>query len=212
MTEQNIQPQTDAAAAAGPSRALERTKELIYKYGLLVVLAVMIAYFSYSQPFFGTFLNAMFILQAASIVAVIGLGCTVSMTVGGFDLSVGSAMSLAVMASAGAMVMFNLSGPAAIFIGLACGMAVGLFNTFLIVVARIPDLVATLATLFLVNGMTLLGVGGQSVAEGMSVDGVAATGKFSPVFKWLGSGSLLGIHASVVVAGLVFIFVFVLLN
>ncbi|MDE0114661.1 MAG: ABC transporter permease [Albidovulum sp.] len=212
MTEQNIQHQMDATGAAGFPRALERTKELIYKYGLLVVLAAMIAYFSYAQPFFGTFLNAMFILQAASIVAVIGLGCTVSMTVGGFDLSVGSAMSLAVMASAGAMVMFNLSGPAAIFVGLSCGLAVGLFNTFLIVVARIPDLVATLATLFLVNGMTLLGVGGQSVAEGMSVDGVAATGKFSPVFKWLGSGSLLGIHASVVVAGLVFVFVFVLLN
>ncbi len=191
---------------------VERIKAFIYRYGLLTVLIAMIAYFSFSQPFFRTFINAMFILQAASIVAVIGLGCTVSMTVGGFDLSVGSAMSLSIMTAAAAMVIGDLGGVPAMLIGITAGLAVGLFNSFLIVVARIPDLVATLSTLFLINGLTLMGVGGQSVAEGMAFNGETTTGKFAPIFKWLGAGQILSVPASVIVAGVIFIVVVILLN
>lgn len=187
-------------------------KSLVYRYGLLSVLVLMILYFSWTQPFFGTFANAMFVLQAASIVAVVGLGVTVSMTVGGFDLSVGSAMSLSIMAAAAAMVIGGWSGVAAIVVGLSAGVAVGIFNSFLIVYARIPDLVATLSTLFLVNGLTLLGVSGQSVATGMFFRGEQTTGEFAPLFRWLGRGDILGVPASVVLAGLIFIAVFVLLN
>ncbi|MEM6461080.1 MAG: ABC transporter permease [Pseudomonadota bacterium] len=190
----------------------QRIKRLVYRYGLLAVMALMIVYFSVAQPFFPSFINAMFILQAASIVAVIGLGCTVSMTVGGFDLSVGSSMSLAVMASAGTMVIFDMGGVAAIFAGVAAGLAVGLFNSFLIVVARIPDLVATLSTLFLINGLTLIGVNGQSIAKGMMFNGEPTTGEFSPIFEWLGSGKVLSIPSSVIVAGVIFVLVVVLLN
>ena len=200
------------AAAAVQIARVERIKAFVYRYGLLTVLVAMIAYFSFSQPFFRTFINAMFILQAASIVAVIGLGCTVSMTVGGFDLSVGSAMSLSIMAAAAAMVIGNMGGVPAMLIGIAAGLAVGLFNSFLIVVARIPDLVATLSTLFLINGLTLMGVGGQSVAEGMAFNGETTTGRFAPIFKWLGAGQVLSVPASVIVAGVIFVVVVILLN
>ena len=197
---------------ASRQRTVAAVKRFVYRYGLLTVMAAMILYFSLTQPFFGTVLNAMFILQAATIVAVVGLGCTVSMTVGGFDLSVGSAMSLSIMVASGAMVIGGFGGGTAIMLGIAAGLAVGLLNSFLIVVARIPDLVATLSTLFLINGLTLMGVGGQSVAEGMRFNGEVTTGTFAPVFKWLGSGDVLGVPSSVVVAAVVFAAVFILLN
>lgn len=198
----------DGSARSG----VEQVKTFVYRYGLLAVLVLMIMFFSWHQPFFRTFANAMFILQAASVVAVIGLGATVSMTVGGFDLSVGASMSLAVMAASAAMVVGDVGGVVAIVIAIAAGVAVGLFNTFLIVYARIPDLVATLSSLFLINGLTLLGVSGQSIAEGMSFNGGTATGKFSPMFTWLGSGRVFGIPASVVVATVIFVVVIILLN
>jgi len=190
----------------------ERFKSLVYRYGLLTVLLLMIAVFSWQQPFFRTFENAMFILQAASVVAVIGLGSTVSMTVGGFDLSVGAIMSLSVMAASSAMVIGDMGGIPAILIAIAAGVAIGLFNTLLIVWARIPDLVATLACMFLVNGLTLLGVSGQSIAQGMSFNGEVTPGQFSPIFNWLGSGQLFDIPASVLVAALVFGVVIVMLE
>lgn len=196
-----------------PDQELGATiKRLVYRYGLLAVLLVMIVFFSLRQPFFGTFVNAMFILQAASIVAVVGLGCTVSMTVGGFDLSVGAAMSLSIMAAAAAMVIGELGGVAAILIGLTAGISVGVLNSILIVYARIPDLVATLSSLFLINGLTLMGVGGQSVAKGMVFNGQRTEGSFAPIFKWIGSGSVFSIPASVVIAAVVFAAVTILLN
>jgi simple sugar transport system permease protein len=201
-----------AESAPGGREIGQVIKGFIYRYGLLAVLLIMIGYFSLMQPFFPSFTNAMFILQSASIVAVVGLGCTISMTVGGFDLSVGAAMSLSIMAAAGAMVIGNLGGGPAIAIGITMGLLVGLLNSFLIVWARIPDLIATLSAMFLVNGLTLMGVGGQSVAEGMSFGGETTTGKFAPFFKWLGSGKVFSIPSSVIVAGIVFIFVLVLLN
>jgi simple sugar transport system permease protein len=195
-----------------PVPTADMVKAFVYRYGLLTVLVVMIAYFGAMQPFFRSFANAMIILQAASIVAIVGLGCTVSMTVGGFDLSVGSSMSLAIMAAAAAMVIGDVGGVPAILIGILAGLAVGVFNSFLIVWARIPDLVATLSTLFLVNGLTLMGVSGQSVAEGMAFNGETTTGKFAPIFKWLGSGKVFSIPSSVIVAGVIFLLVAGLLN
>lgn len=195
------------SASWGPMLA-----HFIYKYGLMVVLLLMILFFTITQPFFGTFSNIMFILQASAVVAVVGLGCTFSMTVGGFDLSVGSTMSLVVMVAAGAMVIFNLSGPVAILLGLGAGVLVGVLNSLLIVYARIPDLIATLATMFLVNGVTLLAVNGQSIAAGMTFNGKMTTGTFSPVFKWLGFSSVLGVHSSVIIAAAVFLVIFVILN
>lgn len=184
----------------------------VYKYGLVLVLIIMIIAFSVSQPAFRTFDNALFILQASALVAIVGLGVTVTMTVGGLDLSVGASVGLAVMVAATAMIKWNLDGWTAILLALAAGLLVGLINAALIVWARIPDLVATLATLFLINGITLLWTGGQSVSPGMTVDGQVAPGVFTEVFKWLGSGSWLSIPASVIVAVLIFVIVAVLLN
>jgi simple sugar transport system permease protein len=215
MTQNALSEKSTRTPAPAPARfALNReiVKAIVYRYGLLAVLVVMLALFSYEIPFFRTFMNAMFVLQAAAVVAVIGLGCTVSMTVGGFDLSVGASMSAAIMAASAAMVIFNQGGFVAIVIAVLVALVVGLFNSFLIVWARIPDLVATLSTMFLVNGLTLLSVSGQSIAEGMSVGGVSTTGKYADVFKWLGGGKLFGVSASVVVAGTVFVFVVVMLN
>ncbi len=195
-----------------PLLSVENAAGLVYKYGLLLVLALMIAFFSFTNPFFGTFVNAMFILQASAIVVVIGLGCTISMTVGGFDLAVGASMSLAVMVAASAMVIYDLGGVAAILLGVLAGLLVGGFNTLLIVYARIPDLVATLASLFLVNGLTLLGVGGQSVSTGMSLNGQTAPGDFAAIFNWLGAGSVLEVPSSVIISAVVFLAVFVLLH
>lgn len=185
---------------------------IIYKYGLVAVLVLMIAFFCVTQPGFRTLDNALFILQASAIVAVIGLGATVSMTVGGMDLSVGASAGLSVMAAASAMVVFAQVGGIAIIVGIIAGVLVGLFNALLIVVARVPDLVATLASMFLINGFTLVATGGQSVSPGMTVNGETAPGVFTGEFVWLGSGRVLGIPASVIVAAVVFAAIAILLT
>jgi simple sugar transport system permease protein len=122
-------------------------------------------------------------LKFTSVIAIVGLGVTLTMVVGGIDLSVGAVAGLSVTLSAMTMVIYAQQGGVAIAIVLLAGAAVGAFNAFLIVILKIPDLLATLATMFIIMGLKLIPVDGQSVSSGMVLrDGSIAPGKFTPDF------------------------------
>jgi simple sugar transport system permease protein len=81
------------------------------------------------------------------------------------------------------MVIYAQTGAIALVVVLLGGVLVGLFNAFLIVVLKIPDLLATLATMFTIMGLKLVPVDGQSVSSGLILrDGSVAPGKFTPGF------------------------------
>ena len=195
----------------GPS-AGDRVRDAIYRYGLIAVLIALIVYFTTTLPHFGTLANALIILQGVSFTAIIAMGVTISLTVDGFDLSVGSIVSFVVMLTAAAQVYWNLGPVLAIVIGLAAGAFVGLINGLLIVVARIPDLLATLGTMFVFAGLALVLTQGQSVATGVSYNGSPATGMFDPSFLWLGRGDVFGVPFSIIVMVIVGVGVTVFLS
>jgi simple sugar transport system permease protein len=177
----------------------DRVRDAVYRYGLLVLLVALVVFFAASEPSFGTWRNALVILQGVAITAIVALGVTISLTVDGFDLSVGSVVSFVVMLTAAVQVYFNLGPVLAIVIGLAAGLLIGLINGLLIVVARIPDLLATLGTMFVFAGLSLVLTSGQSVSSGAIFNGVPSTGKIAPEFLWLGRGDVFGIPFSVIV-------------
>jgi simple sugar transport system permease protein len=105
------------------------------------------------------------------------------MVVGGLDLSVGATAGLSVTLSAMTMVIYAQTGPVALIVVLLGGVLVGLFNAFLIVVLKIPDLLATLGTMFTIMGLKLVPVDGQSVSSGLILrDGSVAPGRFTEGF------------------------------
>jgi simple sugar transport system permease protein len=177
----------------------DRVRDLIYRYGLIAVLIVLVAYFAISEPVFGTLGNVLIILEGVSFTAIIALGVTISLTVDGFDLSVGSNVSFVVMLTVAAQVYWNLGPVLSVVIGLAAGAAIGLINGVLIVIARIPDLLATLGTMFAFAGLSLVITAGQSVAPGAGYNGAPAKGTLSAGFLWLGQGNVLGIPFSIIV-------------
>ncbi len=177
----------------------DRVRDLIYRYGLLVLLVVLIVFFAATQPSFGTVRNALIILQGVAITAIVALGVTISLSVNGFDLSVGSTISFVVMLTAAAQVYWNLGPWIAVLLGLAAGIGIGLINGFLIVVARVPDLLATLATMFVFAGLALVISSGQSVSSGSTINGQPAPGTIAPEFLWLGRGTVLGIPITVII-------------
>lgn len=189
----------------------DRVRQVTYRYGLIALLVALVAYFSLTEPAFGTVRNALVILQSISIVSIVALGVTISLVAGGFDLSVGSTVGFVVMLTATAMVRWNLTGASAVVIGLAAGVAIGLVNGLLIAHFKIPDLLATLGTLFVFQGLALVITSGQSVAAGVTVDGMPAPGSFTEGFLWLGRGRLAGIPIPVLVMGLVTVAVTVFL-
>lgn len=175
-----------------------RARDAIYRYGLLVLLVALIIFFAATEPAFGTWRNALVILQAVAITAIVGLGVTTSLTVDGFDLSVGSTVSFVVMLTAAVQVYWNLGPYWAVVIGLAAGVVIGLINGALIVFGRIPDLLATLGTMFVFAGLALVLSSGQSISSGATYNGSPAPGRFAEEFLWLGRGTILGVPVPVI--------------
>ena len=180
-----------ASGAALQRRFRERCGQAWGEAAIFIVLAGLVVLFSLLQPAFLHVANLFQILQSVTVTALLALGITVSLAVGGFDLSVGSTAALALMVASYAQVVWGWGAPATVLLVLATGAVVGGFNAVLTIVCRIPDLLATLGTLFLVGGLQLIPSAGRSIAPGMSFDdGSVAQGFFSRSFLELGRGRL----------------------
>lgn len=157
------------------------------RWGLIALLAAMVALFALAEPAFLSVRNMVIVLQSVSIVAILALGVTCTLVVGGFDLSIGAVAASALMASSYVMVVWEGGTLMAVAACLALGLIVGLINGLLIVRLGVPDLLATLGMMFLLLGLQLIPTAGRSIATGMSLpDGSEATGRFTDAFLALG--------------------------
>lgn len=163
--------------------ALDRVRDTVVKYGFIAVTIVLFVYFALTEPAFATSSSIFSMLKFVSVTAILGLGVMFTMVVGGLDLSIGSIAGLAVQMAALTMVFYNMTGATAVVVVLLAGTVVGLVNAFLIVVCKIPDLLATLGMMFVIQGVKLIPVSGQSVTSGMVLrDGTEAPGRFTDSF------------------------------
>lgn len=159
------------------------------KYGFILITVVLLIFFLMTEPAFRTSPAIFSMLKMGAVTAILGMGITFSMVVGGMDLSIGSTAGLAVQMAAMTMVFYNQTGAVAITAVILSGIVVGLLNALLIVVLKIPDMLATLGMMFVIQGAKLIPVRGQSVSAGMVMpDGSQAPGKFTPEFLIIDRG------------------------
>ena len=179
-------PPENRAAAAAPATRLN-LRAIAVRYGLVTLLVAMVVFFAAMEPAFLSVRNMVIVLQSVSIVAILALGVTATLVVGGFDLSIGAVAATALMASSYVMVVFGGGTVAAVLACLALGALVGFLNGMLIVRFRVPDLLATLGMMFLLLGLQLIPTAGRSIATGMMLpDGSTAEGSFTAAFLALG--------------------------
>jgi simple sugar transport system permease protein len=162
-------------------------RDVAIRYGFIALLVGLVVFFTLATDGFASPQAAVFIFQSVAITGVLALGVTATLVVGGFDLSIGSVATTAMMAAAYAMVVLEQNALVAVLACLAIGVLVGLINGFLIVYMRVPDLLATLGMMFLLVGLQRIPTEGRSIATGMTMpDGSVANGTFSPAFLALG--------------------------
>jgi simple sugar transport system permease protein len=165
----------------------ERILAVMMRYGFLALLLALILFFIAYAPGFASVTSAVFIFQSVAITAILALGVTATLVVGGFDLSIGSVTTSAMMASAYAMVVWGQGAPMAVIWCLLLGLGVGLVNGLLVVYLRIPDLLVTLGSMFVLVGLQRIPTEGRSIATGMTLpDGSTAQGTFPEGFLALG--------------------------
>lgn len=171
------------------SNGWDKLRDAIVKYGFIAVTIILFVFFAVTLPAFFSFISISIMLKFAAVTAILGLAVTFTMVVGGLDLSIGSVAGLSVQLAAMSMVFYTLSGMTAIIFVLIAGAVVGLANAFLIVVCKIPDLLATLGMMFIIGGVKLIPVHGQSVTSGMVMpDGSLAPGHFTEAFLFIDRG------------------------
>jgi simple sugar transport system permease protein len=176
----------DKPTAPGPDLL-----EALRRSAVFVLLALMIAGFAVAQPAFIQIDNLMSILQAVAVVAILGAGVTLTLAVGGFDLSIGAVAASSVMAASYAMIVWQLGAFWTVLLVLLLGACVGLLNALLIVRLKVPDLLATLSMMFLLSGLQLIPTGGRSIASGLILpDGSTAPGRYDPDFLRIGRSLL----------------------
>jgi simple sugar transport system permease protein len=184
-------PNVSSAPLATSGGARRRLGGFLRRGAVFLLLALLVVVFATAEPAFLGLANFMSVLQAVSVVAILAVGVTISMAVGGFDLSVGAIAASSVMAASYAMVVWRFDAAETVALALAFGLVVGLVNAALIVVVGVPDLLATLAMNFLLTGLQLIPTAGRSIATGLILpSGASANGVFDPNFLAVGRARL----------------------
>jgi ribose transport system permease protein len=183
---------------------LERWTRLLGGGWIFVLLIALIAIFITLRPEqFGSGFNLSMLAINAAILLVLSVGQTFVIIAGGIDLSVGTVLVFASIASA--QIMLRMSGAGGgtygmtqggwgvVFVGLvvalACGAFWGAVNGVLVAAARIPPLIVTLGTFGMALGFA------QILTNGTDVRAVPET-----LVDAIGSGTIAGVPVLVVIA------------
>ncbi|MGZ9586924.1 ABC transporter permease [Paenibacillus marinisediminis] len=161
--------------------------DFLYRYGTIITIGILIVVFGLTSDSFLQPSNLVNILRSISIVTIISIGITISLSVGGFDLSVGSVASLANALVISMFVWHGMSVGLGIVTAILVCIVVGVINAFMIVKLKITDMLMTLATMFVVQGIALTYTRGATVSQNMVMpDGSFSTGTISPFFAKIG--------------------------
>lgn len=178
-------------------------KSLLIKYKSLVGLLLLIVVVSILSPSFLSTRNILNILRQTSVNAIIAAGMTFVILTGGIDLSVGSVLALS-GAFAASLLASGQSIIVAVIAAIVVGAVVGFLNGFVIAKGKLQPFIATLATMTILRGVTLVFTDGKPITLGSNALAMA--------FGKIGGGTILGVPSPVVITILVFITCYYILN
>ena len=168
----------------------------------LLVLIVMFLGLVIISPSFGTVTNILNVLRVSALTLMIATGIAVCMLVGGIDLSVGATIALTSIMfgryfqtgrSIGEMI-FGIVGI------LVFSAIIGAANGFCVAQLHLPPFLATYGIQQIVRGFAYLITNGKVYSN------------FIEPFKFIGGGSILGIHTPIIFAAILLIVMGFLLN
>lgn len=169
--------------------------------GPIIALIVLMIFVTILNPSFIRPSNLINLLRQVSVNALIAFGMSFVILTGGIDLSVGSVLALTSAIFAGLLGM-GVPPMLGVVIALAVGSLLGAINGILITKGKMAPFIATLATMTIFRGLTLVYTGGNPITN------------FGDAFsyKFIGRGYVLGIPWPVILMIIFFAIAFVILN
>lgn len=159
-----------------------RAKSVIRNLGPLIGLIGLLIVITLLNPLFIDTANLMNLLRQVSINALISFGMTFVILTGGIDLSVGSLLALSSVLMAGLM-KGGMDPVMAMVLCCLIGTALGTVNGLIITAGRVAPFIATLATMTIFRGATLV------YTDGKPISGLTD----NPIFSGFGVGDIGGV-------------------
>ncbi|AQR79197.1 ribose ABC transporter permease RbsC [Paenibacillus larvae] len=175
--------------------------QITQKLGPLLGLIILIIIVSVLNPSFLEPLNILNLLRQVSINALIAFGMTFVILTGGIDLSVGSILALS-SAFIANMLVSGFEPILAIIIGCFLGGMMGMINGLMITQGKMAPFIATLATITIFRGLTLV------YTDGNPITGLGD----SMTFQLLGRGYQFGIPVPAITMIITFAVLWVILH
>lgn len=163
---------------------------------ILLVIIISILNSAFLEPS-----NLFNLLRQVSINGLIAFGMTFVILTGGIDLSVGSTLALS-SALVAILMVSGVDGIIAIIIGCIFGAVLGAINGFLITLGKMAPFIATLATMTVFRGVTLVITDGNPITN--------LNGSYA--FQLFGRGYFIGIPVPAITMFITFIILYVILH
>ena len=158
---------------------------------ILIILSVCVI-MSFVSPFFMTWPNIKAILLSFSTEGIVVVGMTIILIVGGFDLSVGSVMCLA-MVVGGKLFLLGVDPWLASLLGIAICALIGFLMGIIVTKVGLNFFITTLAFMGIARGLCFV------ITEGTPLSLFA----LPKAFKFVGQGSIYGIPFTIFLFGII---------
>lgn len=154
--------------------------------GILGMLVVVFILFCIMSPDMRTLSNGLVLLLNGAVIALLALGQTFVLLVGGIDLSTGA--NIAFMGVLVSLLMAHgIIWPVAILLTLGAGALMGVVNGLIIQIFRAPPFIVTFSTMGVASSLALIITGANSIS-------VTQAG-----FAFVGQGNIAGVPTPVVI-------------
>lgn len=183
------------------SKAAKKFWLLWDKIGGLLILVVVVIIYAVLYPKIIAPEQLTTTLMRSAITGIAAAGMTFAICSGGFDLSIGSIVSL-VSCIIASLITKGMNTWLALLVALAVAAVCGLINGLLITILKIPAFVATLATQLSFAGAAYVYSGSKAVQ---------ITSKYNKDLKILSTGKIFGVFPTPIIALLlVFVLAYIL--
>ncbi|MCX5497798.1 ABC transporter permease [Kaistia dalseonensis] len=182
MTETSSVTRTGATSTVPAGR---RLLAILQKYGILIIIALLMIGLTALSDSFLTQRNLLNILNQSAPLAIIACALTLVIIGGGFDLSAGAVFGVASVSAAWLAV--NVDPTLGIIAGPFIGLVLGIVNGLIITGFNVHSFLATLASSMVFRGIAVLITGGSLIPVRMEA------------FAWLGRGRIGIVNIAVIV-------------
>ncbi|UZP68814.1 ribose ABC transporter permease [Desulfovibrio mangrovi] len=178
-------------------------KKQLIRQKTLIALVVMVIVVSLLNPNFFTTGNLLNILRQTAINAIMAVGMTFVILTAGIDLSVGSVLALCGAIGA-SLIAAEVPLVPAVAATLCVGAFIGAASGVIIAKGKVQAFIATLVSMTMVRGFTLVYTDGRPISTGFT--------ETADAFSAIGTGYMLGIPVPIWIMAVVYGAAWYLLN